>query len=157
MNFGTPMLTLIASSEGSSFSPRYIPLPPSIRVTLGRELLVGDAQSPARIGSPTNGWLSPIRDQKPSAANVQIKDSDPLPLCPRHAEVWAENHKVYIRDLASKHGTYVNDSKITGATALKSGDIITLGVEQIRWKDTPRYITDDHLQSVKAKVTIVGV
>jgi hypothetical protein len=45
-----------------------------------------------------------------------------------HCEIVVESDKVLVRDLGSKHGTFVNRRRITGSRQLKSGDIINLGL-----------------------------
>lgn len=41
------------------------------------------------------------------------------------------NHNVYIQDLNSKNGTFVNGKKITGTVLLSNNDIITIGIATI--------------------------
>jgi len=81
---------------------------------------------------------------------------------------------VYIRDLKSQYGTFVNGVKIARPSLLQSGDIIvcftisltvgithqsfqTLGVEVSRTGLTSSSLTDDQLKPIVAKVTFSGL
>jgi pSer/pThr/pTyr-binding forkhead associated (FHA) protein len=48
----------------------------------------------------------------------------------QHARIQRTRRGVYIRDLASGLGTYVNGRKIAGPTALRRGDRIQIGHQQ---------------------------
>jgi pSer/pThr/pTyr-binding forkhead associated (FHA) protein len=56
----------------------------------------------------------------------------------RHAEIYQLAGLVYIEDLNSTNGTYVNGQRISGPVALKNGDRILLG------GFTCEYVTDSH-------------
>lgn len=92
--------------------------------------------------SSSNGWFSPVPAADRSQPNIS-----PLPLSSSHAELSFKNGKVrlryhrctattalnlciscytqvYIKDLDSAFGTFVNGSRISGETQLNSGDIL---------------------------------
>jgi pSer/pThr/pTyr-binding forkhead associated (FHA) protein len=48
-----------------------------------------------------------------------------------HARVWLENGKLWIEDLASKWGTFVNGEKIEGSRELLAGDRVRIGETEI--------------------------
>ena len=48
-----------------------------------------------------------------------------------HCSLFSNNGIVFIEDLNSKNGTYVNGGKITGKMALKSGDILGIGYKRL--------------------------
>jgi pSer/pThr/pTyr-binding forkhead associated (FHA) protein len=49
-----------------------------------------------------------------------------------HAEIFVDaDGNVFVRDLNSSNGTFVNDVKIEGGKELKSGDVVRVGVEDI--------------------------
>lgn len=52
----------------------------------------------------------------------------------RHARVFTANGVVYVEDLGSQNGTYVNGAPLTMACALRSGDEIAMGDVVIRLK-----------------------
>lgn len=56
----------------------------------------------------------------------------PDPFCSsNHAVIERENGRVYVRDDASKNGTYVNGQRIQGKTLLNKGDEILIGSTRI--------------------------
>lgn len=46
-----------------------------------------------------------------------------------HASAWLEGGQVWLKDLGSRNGTFVNDERIQGATPVHPGDNIRLGPE----------------------------
>jgi hypothetical protein len=44
-----------------------------------------------------------------------------------HASVWMESGQVWLKDLGSRNGTFVNDNRIQGATPVNVGDSVRLG------------------------------
>lgn len=57
-------------------------------------------------------------------ADVVLDDAE---VSRRHATVRRSNGTLEISDAGSANGTFVNDSRITGAQTLKAGDVIRLG------------------------------
>lgn len=60
------------------------------------------------------------------ASDSNISLSDPT-ISKRHAFVECVDGMWFIRDLGSKHGTWVNDEEVTERTALFHRDIVRLG------------------------------
>lgn len=52
-----------------------------------------------------------------------------------HAIVRRQSGAVWIEDLGSTGGTFVNDERITGAQALKHGDAVRFGTVEARFED----------------------
>jgi hypothetical protein len=52
----------------------------------------------------------------------------------RHAEVVRSGSHVVVRDLGSTNGTFVNGQKISGETALRSGDTVQFGTIRFRYE-----------------------
>lgn len=50
----------------------------------------------------------------------------------KHAVIIREGGDIWIEDLGSKHGTYVNDARIEGRARLQQGDVIRVGDTTIR-------------------------
>lgn len=50
----------------------------------------------------------------------------------RHARIDPRPDGVWIEDLASTNGTYVNDAKIEGSRRLSAGDVVRLGATELR-------------------------
>ncbi|KAF7422946.1 hypothetical protein PC9H_011110 [Pleurotus ostreatus] len=144
----SPMLNLAAATGSFPFPTKFIALPPDAKVTLGLEQ---PAATSSRKAENMNGWF-PHKQPSASGSNPIA----PLPLSTAHAEVWSQGGKIFIRDLDSPFGTYVNDIKITGPTQLKRGDIISLGLHIPRNGKTPAYISDDELKPIIARVALTG-
>lgn len=89
----------------------------------------------------------------------------------RHATVQCQNERVLLKDLGSKHGTFVNSKRVTSAT-LKVGDIVVFGLSMVLrlestdepispvasgWSDstqTPELLADDGPITAIRTVTI---
>lgn len=68
---------------------------------------------------------APILVGRSEEANIRIAYDE---FCSRrHALIYWENEKCYIKDLESTNGTNVNDTKIQSAVELNNNDIIKLG------------------------------
>lgn len=50
----------------------------------------------------------------------------------QHATVWQEYGAVYVRDMGSANGTYVNGAKAEGMVRLNAGDKLQLGNVHLR-------------------------
>ena len=78
--------------------------------------------------SPRTGWAYPITEKR----SVIGRDSNcQLPLVyptvsRRHCEVWAEDDRVYVRDLSSANGTFVNGGRVR-KQPLQPGDVLQIG------------------------------
>ncbi|KAK0231118.1 hypothetical protein IW262DRAFT_1292065 [Armillaria fumosa] len=138
----SPVLNLACVSGSFPFQTKNISMAGGVKVLFGAV----EGSSTTRQGSSTNGYFAP---------RSQTSES-PLTLSVNHAEVWLENGRIYIRDLESPFGTFLNDVKISTDFALKTGDILALGKPLVRNTNTPSDITDDQLKCIVAKVTVVG-
>ncbi|KAH9477673.1 Vacuolar protein sorting-associated protein 64 [Psilocybe cubensis] len=129
------------------FTAKNIPIS-STKVILG-SIEVTEPGKAARIPSTNNGWFPP-------KSTDSVTGVSPLPLSSSHAYIWCDGGKVYIRDLDSAFGTFVNGMRISNDTVLKSGDTISLGSRIVRNEKTPAYITDLHVSPIIATVSIKG-
>jgi hypothetical protein len=119
-----PTIRLSASTDSAPFVSRTISLS-TTSIVLGQESLSNVNGETPRNSSPSNGLFS--------VASLNTK----------HAEIWVQGRQVrrltrslisnlnvhvegqvYIRDLKSKHGTYVNGVELAHPSILQSGDII---------------------------------
>ncbi len=76
---------------------------------------------------PARGRVFRLADDAQSIGregDVQILDTS---ASRKHAEVFSLGGMYFIRDLASRNGTFVNDSRITEETPLRPGDRIRIG------------------------------
>jgi len=148
----TPSVTFSPASGTFPFQVKTISLPSGIKIILGSTETISGSRQPARVPSSSNGWF-PQKETE----DTTIPSVSPLPLSSSHAEIWCDNGKVYIRDLESAFGTFVNGLRISKSISLKTGDTISLGSRIARNEKTPAYITDFHLCPVIAKVSLTGV
>ncbi|TRM68625.1 hypothetical protein BD626DRAFT_482302 [Schizophyllum amplum] len=94
-----------------SFIPKHIYLPPNTKVKIGRQTNAKTAPG------ERNGYF------------------DSKVLSRQHAEVWEENGKIYIRDVKSSNGTFINGDRLSGEGLesdpydLKSEDIVEFGID----------------------------
>jgi pSer/pThr/pTyr-binding forkhead associated (FHA) protein len=51
----------------------------------------------------------------------------------RHCEIVARDGRFFVNDLQSKNGTYINNSKIVSETEIFSGNILRLGMLEMRF------------------------
>ncbi|KAF5318712.1 hypothetical protein D9619_010732 [Psilocybe cf. subviscida] len=141
-------LSMSASVGSFPFKTKSLSLATTGRVILGSTETSSSKEAP-HVPSSSNGWFSPVPAADRSQPNIS-----PLPLSSSHAELSFKNGKVYIKDLDSAFGTFVNGSRISGETQLNSGDILSLGSPIPRNDKTPVYITNLHLVPVIAKVVL---
>ncbi|KAG0337160.1 hypothetical protein BG004_007756 [Podila humilis] len=105
----TPILVLEPLNE--TFALKSLDLPEHSRVKIGRQTGVTTAPN------PTNGYF------------------DSKVLSRVHAEVWSENGKVFIRDLKSSNGTFLNGKRLCPENVesepfiLNQGDSLEFGID----------------------------
>ncbi|GJE98848.1 FHA domain-containing protein [Phanerochaete sordida] len=109
----TPALpALYLCPLNNSFAPKCIPLAGGTRVPLGRA-----------CGAPHTA---------PTRANGRFPGGV---LSRAHAEVWAQDGAVFVRDVQSQNGTYVNGARLAAERAtsppavLRTGDELVLGFD----------------------------
>ncbi|KAA1472369.1 hypothetical protein DENSPDRAFT_821141 [Dentipellis sp. KUC8613] len=106
-----PLPALYLYPLNDSFIPKHIHLPPSQRVKIGRQTNAKTAPG------ERNGFF------------------DSKVLSRQHAEVWEEAGKIYIKDVKSSNGTFINGERLSleGAESdpfeLKSDDIVEFGID----------------------------
>ncbi len=65
-----------------------------------------------------------------------------------HAEIFQDDDgKVFLTDLDSANGTYVNGKKISGSTLLNQLDIVKIGKTVLPWKN---FIMEDNFDKNRA-------
>ena len=101
-------------------------------------------QIPQPWAAPTGEWVLPARfgtsivgRDGSKGAKVQLGMAD---VSARHAEIFEWNGKVWIKDLGSINGTWVNGMPVKGDTfqAISKGDIVTFGSRSYHVERTAR-------------------
>ena len=84
-------------------------------------------------------------------------DSDIVVTSPRasrdHARVLLERHKVWIEDLGSANGTWVNEARITAPIELRDGDRIIIGDTALTYHDPNTTYRDPALPEIELDLT----
>ncbi|KAF8302618.1 SMAD/FHA domain-containing protein [Clavulina sp. PMI_390] len=109
-----PALVLYPTTESSGFSPKMIAFAPtSAAVPIGRAMSCSEMMVPAE---QDNGYFpSKVMSRK-------------------HAQVWEENGKIFLRDVKSTNGTFINGERLSAegieseARELKNNDCIYFGI-----------------------------
>ncbi len=68
-----------------------------------------------------------------SASDIVLKNDDYA--SGRHARLTRHAGLLYVEDLSSTNGTFVNGRKAVGATALKHGDTVRIGSTTFRYEE----------------------
>ncbi|THU86363.1 hypothetical protein K435DRAFT_575871, partial [Dendrothele bispora CBS 962.96] len=99
-----------------------------------------------RRALPTNGYFG----QTISSSGSMVS---PITLGANHAQVWTASDQIFIKDTDSPFGTFINDERLDSGTsrALKTGDILRLGIQLTRSSNTPENVTDEQLRPIIAK------
>ncbi|KAJ3710599.1 SMAD/FHA domain-containing protein [Lentinula guzmanii] len=110
-------LALTPTESSLNFRPKEVHLEPGVPVILGRQGIYA-SEDPSKEESPRNGYFS-------TAIGVLN------PVSKQHASVWVDTKgKVFIQDLNSSNGTYVNGVRLASGKAkqLNTGEILRLGI-----------------------------
>lgn len=108
---GTPKATLLLLSLHGAFQTKALELFEGIHVKIGRQTSAKSAPS------PNNGFF------------------DSKVLSRTHAEVWCERSKIYIRDVKSSNGTFINGIRLSpegeesASVELHNGDQVEFGID----------------------------
>lgn len=78
-------------------------------------------------------------------ADLTIRQND---VSRRHAEIFAANEQLYLRDLGSTNGTFVNNQKITVETPIMGNDVIHFAHIESRLSDKGAIAMDDNEETV---------
>ena len=108
---------------------------------------------------PAKGRVFPVTGDPQSIGrdgNIQLLDTA---ASRKHAEIFTLGDALFIRDLESRNGTYVNDRKIESETPLRAGDRIRIGasllvIEPDRADEQPVEFVHDTAAAVASTVEI---
>ena len=112
-----------AQDRRGSFAPRG---------SAGSELVVEDSEilAPETRYSVQDGATSIGRS---SASDIVLKSDDYA--SGRHAQLPRHGGLLYVEDLGSTNGTFVNGRKTVGATPLRHGDTVRVGSTTFRYEE----------------------
>ncbi len=136
-------------SSGSTDSPAILALLPMTGTFERKQIMVPFYPEVLRIGRQTNAKTVP------TAVNGYF---DSKVLSRQHAEVWAEKGKIWIRDVKSSNGTFVNGQRLSPENRdsepheLHEGDTLELGIDIV--SEDQKSIVH---HKVSAKVELAGI
>jgi hypothetical protein len=89
------------------------------------------------VNSPTKSFRVPLNNsvtigRKRELCNL-VLDYD-TSVSGRHCEISARGGKFYVKDLQSKNGTYINNSKVLSETEIFSGNILKIGRLEMKFE-----------------------
>ena len=112
-------LTLIHQSYGDDGPTRAL-MKPSYPITLPALLVPASTE----LDTPVRLNKYPVLLGRSESADIRLDDRW---LSRNHCEIDITDGELIIRDLGSKHGTYVNESQID-ETTIESGDELRIGI-----------------------------
>ena len=112
-------LTLVQQSLGDVGPTRAL-MKPSYPITLPALLVPASTE----LATPVHLNKYPVLLGRSESADIRLDDRW---LSRNHCEIDITDGELIIRDLGSKHGTYVNESQID-ETTIESGDELRIGI-----------------------------
>ena len=106
-----------------AYAPR--PSGESELVVEDSEVLAPETRFPVRDGATSIG--------RSSASDIVLKSDDYA--SGRHARLTRHGGLLYVEDMGSTNGTFVNERKTVGATPLRHGDIVRIGSTTFRYEE----------------------
>jgi pSer/pThr/pTyr-binding forkhead associated (FHA) protein len=107
----------------SAYAPR--PSGESELVVEDSEVLAPETRFPVRDGATSIG--------RSSASDIVLKGDDYA--SGRHARLTHHGGLLYVEDMGSTNGTFVNGRKTVGATPLRHGDTMRIGSTSFRYEE----------------------
>ena len=106
-----------------AYAPR--PSGESELVVEDSEVLAPETRFPVRDGATSIG--------RSSESDIVLKSDDYA--SGRHARLTRHGGLLYVEDMGSTNGTFVNERKTVGATPLRHGDIVRIGSTTFRYEE----------------------
>jgi pSer/pThr/pTyr-binding forkhead associated (FHA) protein len=107
----------------SAYAPR--PSGESELVVEDSEVLAPETRFPVRDGATSIG--------RSSASDIVLKSDDYA--SGHHARLTRHGGLLYVEDMGSTNGTFVNGRKTVGATPLRRGDTVRIGSTSFRYEE----------------------
>jgi hypothetical protein len=116
----------------AAMSPTAVVAPPPAPATSGRRSrkTVGAAPLRLKVLEPTSmkGQIADLTDEvtigRAATCTLTIEDTFISQL---HARVFYDNGQVFVEDLGSTNGTFLNRKKVASATPVRRGDRVQVG------------------------------
>jgi hypothetical protein len=124
-------------------------LSPGAAASAGLTPLPVASVAPAAPGTDGSGRLVVVRSPGLPAGTVVVLEHDVVfgraedadavldgdtTASSRHARVFRRGSQVYVEDLSSTNGTYVNGRRLAAERALRSGDVVVVGATEMRFE-----------------------
>jgi hypothetical protein len=114
-----------ARDSGGAYAPRGPASGESELVVEDSEILAPDTRFTVQDGATSIG--------RSSASDIVLKSDDYA--SGRHARLTRHGGLLYVEDLGSTNGTFVNGRKTVGATPLRRGDTVRVGSTTFRYEE----------------------
>ena len=111
------------SAGRGAYAPRSAGL--SGLIVEDSEILAPETRFPVGNGATSIG--------RSSASDIVLKSDDYA--SGRHARLTRHGGLLYVEDMGSTNGTFVNDRKTVGATPLRDGDTVRIGSTTFRYEE----------------------
>jgi hypothetical protein len=108
-----------------AYAPRGSASGESELVVEDSEVLAPQTRYPVRDGATSVG--------RSSASDIVLKSDDYA--SGRHARLTRHGGLLYVEDMGSTNGTFVNGRKTVGATPLRQGDTVRIGSTTFRYEE----------------------
>jgi ABC-type multidrug transport system ATPase subunit len=166
---GQLFLVDLGSTNGTALNSVGARIPANQPVPIRRsdDIFFGSLKVPVeRLAGPQRLTLGAASASQVSLrGNRMIIGRDPAADCPldypmiswRHAEVTREPGGVFVTDLKSRNGTYVNGTRITGKTAIQPGAEIGLGSYRFVLLDSGNFARREDNNNVSIEAVAVTV
>ena len=114
-----------ARASGGAYAPRGPASGESELVVEDSEILAPETRFTVQDGATSIG--------RSSASDIVLKSDDYA--SGRHARLTRHGGLLYVEDLGSTNGTFVNGRKTVGATPLRRGDTVRVGSTTFRYEE----------------------
>lgn len=114
------------------------------------------------VRGPDQGRAFPLPEREPQLlgrSTEALEIHDPT-VSRRHAELTPDGARWLVRDLGSRHGTFVNGARIAGAVAIGAGDRLRCGESEflvVREGEEAPAVTDDGAPETGATVRLASL
>jgi pSer/pThr/pTyr-binding forkhead associated (FHA) protein len=112
----------------------YAPLQAASRQAIGRLVVVDSGQSPLLPGTEVDILRSMTLGRSPT--NTVVLDSPVVST--ENTRIYYQNNALWVEDLKSTNGTFVNDRRVVVPIAVRPGDTLRVGDIMFKFAETRR-------------------